>query len=45
MVDLTRDPSIKASALTPPLGGATGVFRHLRLLGTDPANWTAHPLG
>jgi hypothetical protein len=27
------------------LGGAIGVFRHLRLLGTDPVNWTADPLG
>ena len=26
------------------LGGAIGVFRHLRLLGTDPVNWTADPL-
>ncbi len=26
------------------LGGVIGVFRHLRFLGTDPANWTPDPL-
>jgi hypothetical protein len=26
------------------LGGVTGVFRHMRLLGNDPVNWTADPL-
>jgi hypothetical protein len=29
-----------------PLGGVTGIFlHHLRLLGSDPAGWTTHPLG
>jgi hypothetical protein len=27
------------------LGGAFGVYQKLRLLGADPANWTASPLG
>jgi hypothetical protein len=26
-------------------GGVTGVYRHLRLLGPDPANWTTRPIG
>ncbi|MCW2933447.1 MAG: hypothetical protein JWM19_4409 [Actinomycetia bacterium] len=27
------------------LGGAFGVFTRLKLLGTDPADWTSAPLG
>lgn len=28
-----------------PLMGVTSLFRHLRLLGTQPANWTKNPIG
>jgi hypothetical protein len=28
-----------------PLMGVTSLFRHLRLLGTNPANWTKNPIG
>jgi hypothetical protein len=28
-----------------PLTSVTSLFRHLRLLGTHPADWTRNPLG
>jgi hypothetical protein len=28
-----------------PTIGVVSLFRHLRLLGTNPANWTSNPIG